>query len=594
MPTICVTLIGYFTIGRLNEKTMDVAAATALLRNHWEGDMMHDDLRGDALAAVLAKTADERRAELENVARDVTALRRAVARDNAFPAADPELRNALKTLGVSLGTFVQEAESLGNFAKNDIPAAVRRLPHFEESFQIVDRQQEHVSELAMRKEARAEAESARNAVWSRFILVFITVIALCAFGTASWLLSRWISRPLAAGMQSILAKSNVMAMFIGDGQGRILEANDAYLKLLGHTKQDLLAGRVRWEGRLAPEMAHLSVEFQRQLAANGVSAPTELDYVHMDGHRIPALVGLASLDPIEDRAIGFIVDLTERKRVEKELRRAKEDAEAANIAKSEFLANMSHEIRTPMNGILGTLGLIRDTPLTSEQEEYIDLASTSADLLLRILSDILDLSKVEAGKLELCGQEFQLRDTVQQTVALMTVRAHEKGLALFSRVDDLVPDDLIGDDIRLRQVLLNVLGNAVKFTQRGEIDLRVWREWQTDERVQLHFRVRDTGIGIATEKHKLIFEPFAQADGSMTRKYGGTGLGLTISSRLIKMMDGRIWVDSVPGQGSQFHFTAVLDCPMTRRYRKHLAGIDAPGVCHSNGSRVGTVVEASA
>ena len=352
--------------------------------------------------------------------------------------------------------------------------------------------------------------------------------------------------------------SDVIPMFIGDAEGNIRDANDAYLNLLGDTRQDLLAGKVRWRGRMAPEYAHLGAEFQRQLVSLGVSAPTEVEYIHTDGHRIPALVGLAALDRAEDTAIGFLIDLTARKKAEEELLRAKEAAEAANTAKSEFLANMSHEIRTPMNGILGTLELVLDSPLNTEQREYLDIAKTSADSLLRILSDILDFSKVEARKLDLCPKQFQLRKAMKGATQLMMSRAHEKGLKLTCRVGDAAPDLLIGDEIRLRQILLNLIGNSIKFTDRGEIEVRVTSESRARDTAQLHFVVADTGIGIAPDKQKVIFEPFAQADGSTTRKYGGTGLGLTISSRLVEMMGGQMWVESIPGQGSQFHFTAAF------------------------------------
>ncbi len=355
-------------------------------------------------------------------------------------------------------------------------------------------------------------------------------------------------------------------IFRMDPSGRITSFNEFAQRFFGFSEDEILGRNL--VGTIVPETdtagRDLGQMIQEILRDPEKYARNENENVCRDGRRVwiawtnkPILGPEGLLEEI--LCIGNdITDLVD----------AREMSESANRAKSEFLANMSHEIRTPMNGIIGMTELALNTELTPEQREYLDAVKGSAETLLSLINDILDFSKIEAGRLELEEIGFDLRTPIENALDVISLKAHQKGLELTSEIRPDVPTALKGDPGRFRQVLVNLLGNAVKFTEQGEVGLTVETAEEKDNSVWLRCRIRDTGIGIAEEKRKGIFEVFSQVDSSMTRRYGGTGLGLSISRQLVEMMGGRIWVESRLGQGSTFHFTCRFGLSAGARSRR--------------------------
>jgi two-component system, sensor histidine kinase and response regulator len=364
------------------------------------------------------------------------------------------------------------------------------------------------------------------------------------------------------GRIRLLLDSTAEAIFGIDREGRCTFCNPATLRLLGYEKGENLLGKFahdlmhhsRADGTPYPINECRIVQSRR--TGEGVHLDDEV-FWRSDGTSFPVEFWAYPIRK-EGEVVGAVItflDITERKRVEAALREAKDAAEAGSRAKSDFLANMSHEIRTPMNGIIGMTELALDTNLTFEQRDYLSLVKSSADSLLHVINDILDFSKIEAGKLEMEEIGFEIRDLFRDTLKALAQRADRKPIELCVRVSPRVPKVLVGDPIRLRQLVVNLVGNAFKFTEQGMIIVDAEIESMTGDDVRLQISVSDTGIGIPLEKQQIIFESFAQVDGSTTRRFGGTGLGLTISRQLVELMGGRMWLESELGKGSRFHFT---------------------------------------
>ena len=357
-------------------------------------------------------------------------------------------------------------------------------------------------------------------------------------------------------------------IYIKDTESRFLLANPAQRKFLtGKTDADVIGDT---DVSFFPkETAAGFFNDEQEIIRTGLSVVSQAERMRdFDGNDVWILTTKV---PFRDRdgnvagIIGIGRNVTAQKQIEGEMIKARAQAEAANRAKSEFLANMSHEIRTPLNGVIGMTELALDTELTEEQREYLDTVRLSASTLLNVINDILDFSKIESGKIDIEKVDFDLRECVETTLKTVVHLAEEKGLELLCDIAPEAPMTVRGDSTRLGQMILNLVGNAIKFTIEGQVAVKVEVEPQTGEGTVLHFTVSDTGIGIPKEKQAAIFESFTQVDASTTREFGGTGLGLTITSRLAAIMGGKVWVESEFGKGSEFHFTvrvSVGDAPI--------------------------------
>ncbi len=352
-----------------------------------------------------------------------------------------------------------------------------------------------------------------------------------------------------------LVSANLIGVFFCRREGQIIRANDAFLEMLGYSQHELHAGELDWQNLTPPEYATRDAQAIAELDATGRCDPYEKVYLDKNGNLVPIWIGAATMEQSSDEFICFAVDLSQQKSVEQELSRAKEEAEAANRAKSEFLANTSHELRTPMNAIIGMTELALAETVSDEVRDYLETSLESAEALLRLLNDLLEFSKIEAGKFELDQQPFNLRDTIDEVMRTLSLKAAEKGLELAYHVERNVHTHFFGDAMRLRQILSNLVNNAIKFTEQGEVVVRIATEEARSQFVYLRFTVSDTGIGIPEDQQQNIFAPFTQVDSSTTRRHGGTGLGLTIAAELIALMNGKMWIESEVDSGTNFYFT---------------------------------------
>ncbi|RMF38767.1 MAG: response regulator [Planctomycetota bacterium] len=458
-----------------------------------------------------------------------------------------DLHESLQQWGEGLDLFeIQEEDSN---AKCEIRLGQALLPAFESPTESEADRWGQILDTDSLEEALALSIRHCRAVDLRLEMTHSRQSLEKEFGAAT-------AREHLAMLSLVASKSRNLICFM-DAQGRITWVNEAFCQSTGYAPLEA-NGRTYADLLFGPDTDQRMVRDYLSALRNGHDFQADLKIYRRDGRPLWVecnLIPVRNEDGQITRWMSVDVDITQRRETEENLRAAKEHAEAIAKLKSEFLANMSHEIRTPMNAIIGMTELALATDLTPEQRDYLGTVRNSAETLLQLLNDILDLSKIEAGKLTIDEVPFNFVEAIRDTLKAMAVKAHEKGLELAAHVPMDIPQYVIGDPIRFKQILFNLVGNAIKFTEKGEVVVDVEAMWRTDDEMALHFSVRDTGIGIPKDKLNQIFEPFSQVDSAATRNYGGTGLGLAITSQLIKMMQGKIWVESTVGKGSTFHFT---------------------------------------
>jgi len=378
-------------------------------------------------------------------------------------------------------------------------------------------------------------------------------------------------------LHSVLAAATENAIIACDADGTITVFNSGAERMLGYTAEEMVGKHTPAVFHLESEILERGRELTEELgrpvqgfevfnakARDGQPEERIWTYVRKDGSQLPVQLTVSFAYDASGKVIGRVgiaQDITARKKYERQLQEAKERAEQADRAKSDFLATMSHEIRTPMNGVIGMTSLLLDTALDNEQRNLAETIRFSGESLLRLINDILDFSKIEAGQMSLEDLDFDLRGLVEDTLEMMAIQAHAKGIELVSGVAPEVPGKLRGDPGRVRQVLTNLMGNAIKFTNEGEVAVRVTLEAEEETSVRVRFEIKDTGLGIPLETQARLFQPFVQADSSTSRKFGGTGLGLAICKRLAESMSGSIGVESTPGHGSTFWVTMKFSRP---------------------------------
>ncbi len=386
-----------------------------------------------------------------------------------------------------------------------------------------------------------------------------------------------------AERQAVLDAATQLSIIATDLKGTIQLFSKGASTLLGYSPSEMIGKRSILSLHLESELDHYGKQFGGtfgsdlhemkvfdQFVRQKQSRAQEWFYLCKDGSQLPVSLSVTSLCNAEGRTVGYLftaMDMTLQKQMKRELIEAKELAEAANASRGDFLARMSHEIRTPMNGIIGMATLLQKTPLDPKQHNYTEKLLNSANTLLRLINDILDFSKIDAGKLQLEEVPFDLEDILGNVASVVGMQAEKKGLEFIFKIDPQVPVNLVGDPLRLGQILMNLAGNAVKFTERGEIVIAVFLDNRQGDDLTLRFSVRDSGIGLRPEQIDGLFTAFSQADDSITRKYGGTGLGLTICRQLTELMKGEIWAKSEPGAGTEFLFTVKVRISETVRQR---------------------------